>query len=172
LFYYIKFLTPRFWSYFQALKNRVQALVWQLIPQLETNIPKATIAATAPTSLRAPIQPSVTLPSNPYVQDPYRDGRGGFVPTPIIPTGPPNYYPQFPGVGGGDLNPSFPGMPSQPRPDGGTGSLVGPDHPIFNPNGSDGFYPVSGDYGREGGVGGFDPLRGPPVPGWAPGLPR
>ena len=91
-------------------------------------------------------------PINPY-DNPFSDGRGGFIPTPIVPpVG--GYMPRFPGVGGGDLHPTFPGALPQGMPDFGQGSLVGPNHPLFSPN-----------------MGGYpDDPRAPP--GWPVGMPR
>lgn len=59
------------------------------------------------------------------------------------------------------------------------GSQVGPDHPLFNPQGrgQGNGYPdnnpnnPNNPYINEDPQY-FDPLRGPSVPGWAPGLPR
>ena len=78
-------------------------------------------------------------------------------------------HPMIPTVGGGDLHPTFPGIPMRPdgnapmRPDAGSGSEMGPSHPIF---GGD---PYSGGSNGNGGSGGN---LGPIVPGWMPGLPR
>lgn len=62
--------------------------------------------------------------------------------------------PHFPGVGGGDLHPTFPGAMPHGLPDFGQGSEVGPSHPLFSPN--MGGYPAD--------------LRSPP--GWPVGMPR
>lgn len=110
----------------------MQSLVWQIIPQLNTTASSADndLSSRTETSLRAPsISPA--HPATPY-NDPFSDGRGGFIPTPIVPQ-PGSYLPRFPGVGGGDLNPSFSGPPMPGMPDSGQGSLVGPGHPLFNP---------------------------------------
>lgn len=64
------------------------------------------------------------------------------------------YTPRFPGVGMGDLHPTFPGAAPQGMPDYGQGSLVGPNHPLF--------MPAMGGYPSD--------HRG--APGWPAGAPR
>ena len=158
----------------QTIKTQVQALVWQLIPQLAVT-PTATISATPSTngssqsSIRAPVlsPPSVPMsaPYDFYRWDRIGEGRGdiggGFAPSSMVPVAG-VYRPQFPGIGGGDLHPSFPGVIPQPRGDQGQGSLVGPDHPLFKtPD-----YGNPDPYGRQSQ---YDPTC---PPGWPQGMPR
>lgn len=149
-------------------------MVWQLIPQLNTATSSAESdqASRAQSSLRAPsISPA--QPASPY-NDPFSDGRGGFIPTPIMPQlGP--YQPRFPGVGGGDLHPSFPGAPMPGLPDNGQGSLVGPGHPLFNPrlggSSSDPFAPQGWPAGMpQPRFDPFMPVTGPNGPNLGPNL--
>ena len=147
--------------------------MWQLIPQLAVT-PTATISATSfpvpstngftQPSIRAPIisPPSVPMsaPYDPYRWDGIGEGRGdiggGYAPSSMVPVAG-VYRPHFPGIGGGDLHPAFPGVIPQPRGDQGQGSLVGPDHPLFN----------TPDYGNP------DSYADPACPpGWPHGMPR
>ena len=119
----------------------------QLIPPTVAPLQSA-VSSSATSTVQPPRSIQPVTPSN----DPYYDGRG-FIPTPMVPpVG--GYTPRFPGVGMGDLHPTFPGAVPQGAPDYGQGSLVGPNHPLFMPN-----------------MGGYpsDP-RG--APGWPAGAPR
>ena len=135
-----------------AVKERVNALVRQLIPQLDKTAPPPQAAGSG-THIHIP-------PSIPSVPPLFGSGNAGAGTGGIGSPGG-SRGPAYPAVGGGDLNPLFPGIPV--RPDNGSGSLVGPGHPLFG--GRDDNDPFGG-----GGVGGGG--LGPAVPGWMPGLPR
>ena len=138
------------------MKTRVNGLTRQLIPQLDKD-KQQQLTVTAEqgngydTGLRLPPTPSPMF------------GMGSSSGASS------GSHPMIPTVGGGDLHPTFPGIPMRPdggipmRPDTGGGSEIGPSHPVFSGD------PYRGGGNGNGGDGGN---LGPTVPGWMPGLPR
>ena len=141
------------------LKTKIKSMVYQLCPKLKPSDPLSSSSQQSNESFPGPV-PTFQPRGDPYPYNPYP------------------HRPEIPVIGGGDLHPfpglidPFPGSGLYPR---GDGNLMGPNHPFFDPNGSQGilpqprfdpFLPPTGPHGPNvGPFGGRGRGRGRPAPG-------